>query len=90
MSGNVFIAFQANDDTRPIIEAIEQDNPHACIQHMPAMVKIDGSGQLVIRKETVEALLGRRWDLQEIHINLISISGNVDETDESFTVGWFR
>ncbi|MFJ4373975.1 MmoB/DmpM family protein [Pseudomonas japonica] len=90
MSGNVFIAFQANDDTRPIIEAIEQDNPQARIQHMPAMVKIDAPGQLVICKETVETLLGRRWDLQEIHINLISISGNVDETDECFTVGWFR
>ncbi|WP_191628103.1 MmoB/DmpM family protein, partial [Pseudomonas fluorescens] len=31
MNANVFIAFQANDETRPIIEAIEQDNPHATI-----------------------------------------------------------
>ena len=87
---NVFMAFQTNDDTRPIIEAIEQDNPEAKIEYYPAMVKIDAPGQLIIRKESVEDILGRDWDLQEIHINLISISGNIDGPDECFTVGWFR
>ena len=87
---NVFMAFQTNDDTRPIIEAIEQDNPEAKIEYYPAMVKIDAPGQLIIRKDSVEEILGRSWDLQEIHINLISMSGSIDETDESFTVGWFR
>ncbi|MHA3058733.1 MmoB/DmpM family protein [Acinetobacter brisouii] len=90
MSTNVFIAFQTNDDTRPIIEAIEQDNPEAKIEYFPAMVKIDAPGQLIIRRDSVEELLGRAWDLQEIHINLISISGNIEETEDSFTVGWFR
>ena len=86
---NVFMAFQTNDDTRPIIEAIEQDNPEAKIEYYPAMVKIDAPGQLVIQRASVEEILGRDWDLQEIHINLISISGNIDETEDSFTVGWF-
>lgn len=86
---NVFMAFQTNDDTRPIIEAIEQDNPDAKIEYYPAMVKIDAPGQLIIRRASVEEILGRDWDLQEIHINLISISGNIDETEDSFTVGWF-
>ena len=90
MSTNVFIAFQTNDDTRPIIEAIEQDNPEAKIEYFPAMVKIDAPGQLIIRRDSVEELLGRAWDLQEIYINLISISGNIEETEDSFTVGWFR
>jgi phenol hydroxylase P2 protein len=90
MNSNVFLAFQTNDETRPIIEAIEQDNPHATITYHPAMVKIDAPNRLTICKQTVEDLLGRSWNLQEIHINLISISGNIEETDESFTVGWFR
>ena len=59
MSTNVFIAFQTNDDTRPIIEAIEQDNPEAKIEYFPAMVKIDAPGQLIIRRDSVEELLGR-------------------------------
>lgn len=86
---NVFMAFQTNDDTRPIIEAIEQDNPEAKIEYYPAMVKIDAPGQLTIYRASVEEIIGRDWDLQEIHINLISISGNIDETEDSFTVGWF-
>lgn len=51
MSDTVFIAFQTNDDSRPIIEAIAEDNPHAVVNAMPAMVKIDAQGRLVIRRE---------------------------------------
>ena len=80
----VFIALQANDDTRPIIEAIGSDNPHARVNAYPAMVKIDAPGRLVIRRSSVEERLGRPWDVQELHLNLISLSGNIDETDEEF------
>jgi phenol hydroxylase P2 protein len=80
----VFIALQANDDTRPIIEAIGSDNPHARVSDYPAMVKIDAPGRLVIRRSSVEERLGRAWDVQELHLNLISLSGNIDETDEEF------
>lgn len=90
MSKHVFIAFQANDDTRPIVEAIEKDNPHASIEYMPALVKINALGYLEIRKETVEEIIGREWDLQEIHINLISLAGSIDETEDYFKVGWFQ
>jgi phenol/toluene 2-monooxygenase (NADH) P2/A2 len=85
---NVFIALQANEDTRPIIEAILIDNPHARAQHEPAMVKIDAPGQLTIRRETIEEQAGRVFDLQELHINLITLSGNVDETHDVLTLCW--
>jgi phenol hydroxylase P2 protein len=80
----VFIALQANDDTRPIVEAIVGDNPHASVADFPAMVKIDAPGHLVIRRSAVEALLGRPWDVQELHLNLISLSGNIEESDDEF------
>ena len=80
----VFIALQANDGTRPIVEAIEADNPHARIADFPAMVKIDAPGHLVIRRASVEERLGRDWDVQELHLNLISLSGNIDETEDEF------
>ncbi len=87
MSKNmVYIALQNNEDARPIIEAIEQDNPEASINHFPAMVKIDAPGRLEVRRESVEELIGRDWDPQEIHLHLISISGNVDEDDDIFAV----
>ena len=61
---NVFIALQTNEDTRQIIEAIVQDNPHAVVNEQPAMVKIDAEGKLVVRRETIEELIGRSYDLQ--------------------------
>jgi len=84
----VFIALQANNDTMPIIEAIRQDNPNAVVNEYPAMVKIDCPGRLVIKRESVEEHLGREFDLREIQINMISIAGNVDESDDEFVLEW--
>ena len=84
----VFIALQTGEAARSITEAILADNPHATLSEFPAMVKIDAPGRLVIRRESVEALLGRRWDLQELHLSLISLSGNIEETDDEFTLHW--
>ncbi|MCK9984188.1 MAG: phenol/toluene 2-monooxygenase (NADH) P2/A2 [Azoarcus sp.] len=84
----VFIALQANEETRPIIEAIEIDNPLAVVNRQPAMVKIDAPNRLVIRKETIEEQIGREFDLQELHINLITLGGNVTEDDDSLTLSW--
>lgn len=85
-NNNVFIALQNNEEARPIIEAIEQDNAEARVEYAPAMVKIDAPGRLVVRRETVEGLIGRDWDPQELHINLISLSGNVDEDDDEIVL----
>lgn len=84
----VFIAFQANDDTRPIIEAIEADNPDARVAQFPAMVKIDAPGRLVVKRESIEERIGRAYDLRELQINLISLSGNIDESDDEFILHW--
>ena len=88
MADSVFIPFQANDDSRPIIEAIQADNPHAVVNAFPAMVKIDAVGKLVIRRESIEALIGREFDLRELQLNLISLGGNIDETDDEFILEW--
>lgn len=84
----VFIALQANEETRPIIEAIEQDNPQALVNREPAMVKSNAPGTLVIRRETIEEHIGRSYDLQELQINLITLSGNVCEDEDSLTLTW--
>lgn len=88
MASKVFIAFQTNDDSRPVIEAIEEDNPHAVVNAFPAMVKIDAVGRLVIRRESIEARIGRDYDLRELQINLISLAGNIEETDDEFILEW--
>ena len=88
MEYNVFIALQNNSEAQPIIEAIVEDNAGAVINESPGMVKIDVPGRLVIKRESVERKLGRDFDLQELHINLISLSGNLDEDDDEFVLSW--
>ncbi len=93
MSGEesiVFLALQANDETRPVIEAILADNPDAKLDEQPAMVRIHARGRLDVRRETIEELVGRPFDLQELHINMITLSGHVDETDDALTLSWER
>ncbi|HNE60186.1 MAG TPA: MmoB/DmpM family protein [Ottowia sp.] len=85
---NVFIAFQKNEDSRAIVNAIVADNPTAIVSDQPAMVKIDVPGRMVIRKSTIEGEIGREFDLQEMHVHLITLSGNIDETDDEFSLTW--
>ena len=85
---NAFIAFQKNDDSRCIVEAIIDDNPGAMVVDQPSMVKIDVPNRLVIKRETVEEKMGRPFDLQELQLHLITISGHLDETDDEFTLSW--
>ena len=87
---NVFIAFQKNEDSRANVNAILADNPNAIVNDQPAMVKIDVPGHLVVRKATIEEELGREFDLQEMQVHLITMSGNVDETDDEFTLTWHQ
>tara|TARA_Y100000588_G_scaffold174669_1_gene188726 strand:- start:4063 stop:4335 length:273 start_codon:yes stop_codon:yes gene_type:complete len=88
MTDKVFIALQNNSEAQAIIEAILGDNSSAIANESPGMVKIDCPGRLIVRRETVAEKMGREFDLQEIHINLISIGGNIDETDDEFVLSW--
>ncbi|PWR17949.1 MmoB/DmpM family protein [Zavarzinia compransoris] len=84
----VSITLQNTDEARSLVEAIVADNPAAEVSRMPALTKIDCEGSLSVRRETVEARLGRRYDLQELQLSLISLAGNVEEDDDSFTLAW--
>lgn len=85
---NVFIAFQRNEETRGVIEAILEDNPNAIVNEQPAMVKIDVPDCMTIKRATIEEKMGRSFDLQEMQIHLITLSGHIDESDEEFNLSW--
>ncbi len=85
---NVFIVFQTNDETRPIVEAILADNPGSRLQEQPAMVRIDAEQTLTVKRASIEERIGRRFDLQELHVNLVSLTGHISETDDEFTLRW--
>ena len=82
------ITLYQNDEARPVMEAILQDNPTARVMNMPGAVKIDALQELVINRATVEEKLGSEWDPQQIHMVLISMAGNLDEDDDRITLSW--
>jgi phenol/toluene 2-monooxygenase (NADH) P2/A2 len=85
---NVFIAFQANEDSRPVVEAILADNPEATAVTTIGLVKIDSPNRLIVKRETIEEIIGRKFDLQQIHLTLVTLSGYIDEDDDQFTLSW--
>jgi len=85
---NVFIAFQSNQDSRYIVEAIVEDNPGAIVQEQTAMVKVDVPNRMVIKRATISEKMGREFELQEMHMHLITLSGNDDEDDDQFVLEW--
>ncbi len=52
------------------------------------MVKIDAPNSMTIKRATIEEKMGRSFDLQEMQIYLITLSGHNDETDEEFNLSW--
>ena len=86
----VFLALQLTDDSRAIVEALLADNPHATLEEQPAMVKINAENVLTLKRESVAERLGRDFDLQELHLSLITLTGHIDETDDEFTLSWGR
>jgi len=43
---------------------------------------------MTIRRATIEEKLGRSFDLQEMQVHLITLSGYIDETDDEFKLSW--
>ena len=90
MANVVSITLQDNEDARPIIESIEEDNEGAVLNRMPGAVKIDCADRLVIKSSSVSEKIGREWDPMEIHLTIISMGGNLDEDDEQLVLSWNR
>lgn len=85
----VGVVLQASDETRPIIEAIEADNPDVVVTEIPGALRMESAGQLVIRRESVASRLGRDWDTQEFQLAIVSYFGNIAEwDDDEIVIKW--
>ena len=88
MTSLVYMNLQDTDYARSIVDAIIQDNPLAEIRHQPSMIRIEAPGRLDIHRETVEQMTGSHWDIQEMLMYVITLGGNVEEEDDSFSLHW--
>lgn len=66
------------------VEAIEHDNPEKeiLVDDHRTYVRVEAEGGLVIRRRTMEQLLGRAFSMQELEINLTGYSGQIETHDE--------
>ncbi|KAB7884586.1 MmoB/DmpM family protein [Poseidonibacter ostreae] len=89
MSASIaLLCLQSTEDGRAIAEAIREDNEGVVITNKPAMIQIERAERIVVKASTVSEHLGRAWDPEELQLALISIAGQVDETDDEFIVYW--
>jgi phenol hydroxylase P2 protein len=80
---------EVSDDVRLLVGAIEQDNPACKVTYEPGIVKITVPGRLVIRRETVEAALGREWETHEFQLAIVSYFGHIGEyDDDQIVISW--
>jgi len=84
----VMIGLQDNDESRYIVAAIEEDNPTAVVHYEPAIIRVENEGSLQINRETVEEHMGCDWVVQSLHVNLVTLTGNIDEDDDYFRLQW--
>lgn len=68
------------------IAAIEEDNPereiHVIDRH--AFLRVEAEDELIVRRATLERLLGRPFQMQEFGTVLASFAGRVESTPEYF------
>ena len=84
----VGVDLQDSSDSHAVVEAIEADNTGVTVNRMPGLVSLRAAREMVIRRESVEARIGREWDTQEFQMNLVSYSGNIDWDDDQIIIKW--
>ena len=85
----VGVDLQENDDSRAIVDALEEDNADIVISRMPGLVRVQCPQRLVINQATVERHLGRPWETHEFQLSIVSYFGHIDEwDDDQVVVAW--
>jgi phenol hydroxylase P2 protein len=85
----VGVDLQDSEDTRLLVEAIGADNLGLTVSQIPGVVRVQSTGEIVIRRRTVEEKAGRAWETHEFQLNIVSYSGNISEwDDDKIVIKW--
>ena len=85
----VGVDLQENEENRALVEAIEADNDDLTVRHMPGIIRLTKTGQLVINQASVEARLGRPWETHEFQMANITYFGEfVEWDDDQIVIAW--
>lgn len=65
---------------KAVAEAAEADNPdkRITVDDKVAYVRISTEGEMVLRRETIEEMLGKPFRMSELEVELSSFAGRID------------
>jgi toluene monooxygenase system protein D len=81
--------FRGGEISLVAVDAINEDNPdkEIFVDDHRTYVRVEAAGGLIIRRATMERLLGRTFPMQELEVWLTGYSGQI-ETHDDF-MRWF-
>ncbi len=75
---------RSGEVAQAVAEAVEIDNPdkEIFVDDKVAYLRIAMENECILRKETMEEILGREFEMRELEINLSSFAGQIETTPE--------
>jgi toluene monooxygenase system protein D len=88
MAGPVF---RGGDMAMVAVDAIKEDNPGKDIKIVDhgAYLRVEADGGLIVRRKTMEEILGRPYSMQELEICITGFSGKID-AQEDYMLWYFK
>jgi len=84
MHNKVGPVLRAGEIADAAIEAIYEDNPEkeVHVEDRTAYVRVELDGECIIRRETMEQILGRPFQMRELETVLGSFAGRIETTSD--------
>lgn len=80
---------RSSEMAQMIVDALREDNPgtELIVADHSGYIRVEGAGGLVLRRATVEQVLGRPFRMQELELIMTGFSGKIETTTEE--VRWY-
>ncbi len=79
-NNNVGPVMRQGELAQAVVEAAEIDNPDKIIkvEDKLAYLRIQTNDEMILKRQTIEEMLGRPFSMSEIEIELASFAGRID------------
>lgn len=80
LNNRVGPVMRAGELAQAVVEAAREDNPgkEIRVDDKRAYLRIDTDGELILRRETIERALGRRFEMNDLEVQLSSFAGRIE------------
>lgn len=79
-NNNVGPVMRQGELAQAVVEAAEIDNPEKIIkvEDKLAYLRIQTSDEMILKRQTIEEMLGRPFSMNELEVDLASFAGRID------------